>query len=247
MKKDASFGERQRRIMEIAATGYGSCDDAAKQYLLAIEGAAVDEQKKLFRWILAHHGARGCKRSVGRLDDSITSERFLEIGRRVYNFVERWSQAAARNNAGVKETADTIWDQLTLYEGDDRVVALGLLLSHDIVPYAQLPSYLTVTKPLDVYEEARDRVSRQIAMLRRAERASGVSILELAAAMTRVLEEVEDRDSRTVLVADFLQRVAERTRRTFRKNQLDTFSKGFVLGSFGLLLDDDVDDEQDED
>lgn len=154
-KQKVSVDDRRKKIMSIAATQYHGSDDAAQDYLAAIEGASIEEQKDLFRLVLSTHSVCKCKGHKCPPTNSIKLKEWQSIAKRVGDMVTGWSRSAIRNNATLHETADMLWDELTLREGKDRAVALGILLDQAAVPYAQLPGNLTIMKPLDVYSAMR--------------------------------------------------------------------------------------------
>lgn len=208
-RQTVSLDDRRKKITGIATTEYHSSDDAAMAYLAAIEGASVEEQKLLFQQILTIHGMLPYKKHLCPPKNSIEPGEWRKIGKRINEMVKGWSKAAIRNNASLEETAEMLWDELTLYEGNDRVVALGILLDQAVVPYAQLPPNLTLIKPRDMYDSAHRRIIRQLAQFRRIEKTEGISILEVSVAMTRILEELDAHEERVAFLRNFVEEIAQ--------------------------------------
>lgn len=233
-QQKCNLEERREKIMAVAATDYHTSDDAAMDYLANIEGASVDEQKQLFRLILSIHGARQRKEHKCPPPNSIEPKEWKSIAGRVRDMVKGWSRSALRNNVGLDETADMLWDELTLCEGRDRVVALGILLDQAVVPYAQLPGNLTIVKPLDVYDDAHDRILDKIALFNRVENADSTSILELSVAMTRILEKIESHKERVAFLAHFLRKIARKLGRAGLAESVLDLLGGTLLGPFGM-------------
>ena len=204
-KKVMTFEERCKRIMTTAATEYHRYTDSAMEYLAAIEGTSLDEQKKLFRMVLSVHGARKQTGHKCPTANSIKEKTFKAASRRVGGMVSSWARTALRNNQSLEVTADTIWDQLTLCEGKDRIVALGIFLAQPVVPYAKLPVDFAL-RPDYVYDEAHDRILPYIALLHRLENAEGVTFLEVAACLVGIIEKLEAREESVVLLSFFLRR-----------------------------------------
>lgn len=237
MTQRCKLEERREKVMAVAATDYHSSDDAAMDYLASIEGTNVEEQKQLFRLILAIHGARQRKEHKCPLPNSIEPKEWKAIAGRLREMVKGWSRSAVRNNAGLEVTADMLWDELTLCEGKDRVVALGLLLDQAAVPYAQLPGNLTIVKPQDVYDDAHDRILDKIALFNRVEKADDSSILEISVAMTKIIEGIDCHEERVAFLANFLRKVIRRLGRAeMAENVMDSLG-GAIMGHLRMELD----------
>jgi hypothetical protein len=202
-----NFEQRKRRIEEIAATNYQFNDDAAREYLAAIEGSKLDEQKKLFAIVISQHGARAKIRLQRALKNTVPGERWRNIAERLDDMVGSWVRAANRSNSSIEDTANTLWDHLTLREaGEDRIVALDLLLQK-VAPYAHVPPDLTIVEPIDMYREAHDVIVREIALLKRVQRLEGVTIHEVAAACEKLLAQFENKIQRTALLLSLINSV----------------------------------------
>ncbi len=231
MVQQCSFEERREKIKEIAATRYHTSDDAALEYLASIEGANLEEQKQLFRLILSIHGARNHRKHKKPLSNTIGHEEWKAIAERVHEMVGGWSRSAIRNNASLENTADMLWDALTLCEGTDRVVALGILLDQKAVPYAQLPNGLTIVQPLVVYDDAQDGILDKIALFNRVEQSGGFATIELAVAMARILEQIESHEERAAFLFQFLCKVSNRLHHAAAAQ----IAMGFLGGTSGLF------------
>lgn len=230
--------------MEIAATEFASSDGAAMEYLATIEGASVDEQEWLFLLVLSIHGARIVEYSKGPLVSSIKPRELQLIADRLCDMVKGWSHAAIRNNASLEDTAHMLWNQLTLLEGKDRVVALGLLLNEAAVPYAQLPGDLALMKPLNEYREAHDCILEKIALLHRVQDSGSISIYELAVSMTKILEQCESAEERVAFMAHFLRDVSGRLSRAEGAKRVVGFIFERMSQVFEQLSHDDEDPDE---
>lgn len=213
-KSQLTLDERREKILEVAATGYHSSDDAAQDYLGAMEGANVEEQKLLFRVVVGSHGIRKQRAHKCPGKNSLKATQYREIADRVGDMARGWAKAAERTNAGLEATADGTWDELTLLEGNDRVVALAILLQQNVIPYAPLPGNLTVIKPVDVYADARDRILVKVAQLHRVAKLGGVTALEISAAFAKLFAEIETLEERTSFVEYFLDMVIKEVQKS---------------------------------
>lgn len=203
------FEQRKQRIEEIAATLYQFNDDAAQEYLAAIEGSTLDEQKRLFAIVISQHGARAKTRQQLALKNTVPGERWRAAAVRLDGMVSSWTRTANRSNNSTEETASMLWDHLTLREaGEDRIVALDLLL-RKIAPYAHVPPSLTIIEPVDMYREAHDAIMNEIALLKRVQRLEGVTMTEVAAACEKILKRLDDKTQRTAFLLSLINDVVD--------------------------------------
>lgn len=230
--------------MDVAATDYHSNDNAAIDYLAALEGASQDEQKQLFRLVLTAHGARKHKKHKCPSEKSIKPEEWGLIAYRLGNVVKGWSRAALRNNASAEDTANTLWDDLTLLEGKDRVVALGMLFDTSVVPYAQLPGNLPLVKSQDAYDEAHDRILDKIALFHRVVYAERSSTLEASIAIVNILNEIEDQAEQVVFVAHALSKISQKFEQAGADGGLLSLLGGAMPHSFRMGPDHDPDESE---
>jgi|GEM_PF-1676661 hypothetical protein len=208
------FSDRRDKILQIAATDFHSSDDAAQDYLAAIEGASLDEQKQLFQLVLGSHKCQRIKQHQCPTKRSISPNVWQEIVAKEAKTILNWTECATRNNAPLKETADEIWDQLTLFEGDDRIVALGMILDSDAVPYMQIPRTLLVLKPRYLYDDARAKVQEQIALLMRVENCDHLSTIELAVAIVRIIDQIDTHEEKVAFLLPFLEMIQQKLARS---------------------------------
>ena len=202
-----TLAKRRKRLMKVAETDYGLASDMAHSYLATIEGATLEEQKILFRLLVSVHGL--CERNSHQCPSefSLQPNDFLKLSKRVSPMVRNWASRASVANASLEVTADWLWDQLSLCEGNDRVVALAVLLRDPLIPYAQVPGDLAVLKLNDYYEDARARVRGPLALIRRFERIHGsLPALDLAAALVTIMGQLESPDEKIVFLDDFISR-----------------------------------------
>lgn len=212
-RKQLSFEQRQAKILEIAQTEYRTDLEAADAYLAIMEGASVEDQVCLFESVLTLHDVVRYKRHRCPKDWRWKEKQLRPALERLADMVFGWSRTALQANAPAADTAKMLWDRLTLCEaGEDRVVALAILLRSQLVPYARISPDLLLLKPKDVYDDAYDRVTSQIALLKRVE-CSGVTALELAEAFVRVLEQTEGHDERVAILNCFFSYMQARLQR----------------------------------
>lgn len=203
-----TFEDRRGRILKVATTSYHSPDDAAQDYLAAIEGATLDEQKTLFRLILSTHANCKITRHQCPTKKSIPPEVWRDSASQLQTTTRNWSECAMRDNAPLDETADNIWDQLSLCGGgNDRIVALGLLLSSRLVPYAQIPKNLLVLKPRYLYDNASEVVKEQITLLMRIENVENLTPVEFAVALVRIIVQIGTHEEQVAFLLPFLERM----------------------------------------
>lgn len=197
-----TMSQRRLKIKEIAATDYQLKSDQAKDYLVALEGSTIEEQRELFALIIKIHGILRPEKKCHKFKDSMSEKEWESSVERVSNNIDSLSRAVLRNNSTLDETAAFLWDNITLYEGNDRIVALALLLSGEAVPYVQISNNLTMALPQTIYEQAYDRITESIAAVMRLERSS-LTVLELSSALSRLMKDM-DTEERTVLLSFIL-------------------------------------------
>ena len=208
-RREMSFTQRKERIMEIAGTHYCSSGSPAADYLSAIEGASIEDQKRLFAIVLTVHGSRWHKERVCRCDS--LSRAFLQerqaVQKRLSSMVTSWLECMVNDNAPVEEAAGVLWDNITLVEGDDKRVALDMVLSSNVIPYAQTKGSLLLLEQVDFYEQAHDRILDKVALFKKL-RMSGLSALQLSAATVRMMAEMASDEERTAFMADVWMEVS---------------------------------------
>ncbi|PIT97925.1 MAG: hypothetical protein COT71_03205 [Candidatus Andersenbacteria bacterium CG10_big_fil_rev_8_21_14_0_10_54_11] len=256
-RKPRSLEQRRKQIMKVAGTSYHSSDDASVEYLAAIEGADLDEQHCLFQTVLSVHDARLRREQQCPTKRSIKSKEWRVAAKRLAPMVRGWSRTATRNNASLTETAHSLWEQLTLYEGNDWAIAFGLLLDQPMVPYAQVLGMLTLVRPLDVYESAHDRILGKVALLYQVAMRGASSVFELAEALEQILQMISQREERVVLLAEFMDQLMRCIRQQGDASDTlaDLVGRAVLLGPFRFNLDDadtdtdgsDLDAEEDDD
>jgi len=108
------------------------------------------------------------------------------------------------------ETADVIWGQLSQYKDEiERIVALGILLTSNFVPYVQIPDDLLTLEPLYRYNEAKETVRDQIVLLMRVRTTKNISALEFAVAMTRLMDQIRTHEGKAAFLLEFLEKSQE--------------------------------------
>lgn len=212
--------KRQSIVMEVAATEYDLRSDNAMAYLAAIEGVGIEEQKALFALSLSVHGTM-CTRATKKPSSRCMKEEvYGKIAGRLDEMVSGWSNTALRNNASLEETAGVIWDELSLLEGNDKIVALALLLQDKAVPYAQLSGNLMVVKPPDVYEAALVGHYDKVALFYRVFTSSGTSVSEIIVALVRILEKIDAHEARVAFLIQTTNLIKQRGERQKQKEML---------------------------
>ena len=204
-----NMAERVDALQEALATHFASLDDAAMAYLGFMEGAAPEGQITLFEMIITLHGTRKVKKQRPALPRSLPVVAWKAAVKRLQGKVTSLAHAIIRTNSSTRTTAEWLWDQITLCEGDDRCVALGMFLALPIVPYAQVLPDITLLKSDDAYGEAREGIPGQIALLNRLLALPDITTLELSVATEKILRDpVLSDDARVMLLNHVIVRIS---------------------------------------
>lgn len=211
-RKARTMDQRRQLIYKIAGTHYQDIDDTAIDYLEVIEGGTnPTEQKQLFAYLMGIHNALAHHTFQSASQRIIPIKEWRKIADRVGSPTQRWSQHMLQMNQPIDQAASWLWDQLTLYEGNDRIVALHLILRSPLFPYTQLTPELTTHRPPETYETAKDRIIPQSTALHRV-MMTELNIFQLAEVTVRQLEQIPagDTDARVALLAHVFSHMFQR-------------------------------------
>jgi len=214
-KKDQNMTQRetdhQEMLRNLVLTNFANCWDAAKEYLYCISKAPIAEQGELFQRVISLHDAL-CSNAITRLPlQWITEEEFDVIYERIGTQVMSWANQAFCANGSLEDTAKVLWEDLQLkVEGSERIIALGIIISHTMVPYVQTPSDLICLTNRQGYEDAHNTIPYQIALVGKYIHLGVMSEFDLADALTRLLEGIDDHNARVAFVYYALRRVKVR-------------------------------------
>jgi len=207
-----SFDERSSRIMDIATTDYAIATDKVSDYLHAINGASINDQKRLFRLILTVHNARVITKFKEGSKNSISLERWKRAVEELHDTVLGWVEETTGNNSSLNQTADILWDKISLCGGTiNRTIALSMFLEQSrVVPYAPIPKDLPEVKEDSIYEDATDFILDKIAVLNRTKNgASFVSYLKVSVVLVDLLDQISNKDDRAALINYFFVSLAK--------------------------------------
>lgn len=235
---DREFNARKMKIRQIADTIYPTLDCSAAEYLAAIAGAPVEEQPRLFAVVLQNHHARRIQ-GFATHRKSIPDLEKMGILHKVSDTVDAWSRTMLRDNLPLQETANFVWENLTLFEGNDRIIALAHLLHSKAVPYAQIPPGSLSVKTPDYYLEWQEKIPEELALIMRLKQGEFTAV-EWAVAIVRMLREIDEFDAQVALLLPFLEKVRleEASRNTVIQ---DTFR--MMTETFSAFFDQDEEKE----
>jgi hypothetical protein len=220
-RSTATFDERSKAIIRAAQTNFRYFPSEVQAYERAIEGAAPDEQFRLFALVLSNHKAHRLHRWKNDKPRGVKVIRWTASLDRVHARVRTWCTRVVRKNLSLEDAAHYLWEKLLEHEGLDRQAAFSLILLSALVPYANYEPPEVATE--DEYNEARDQIVPQIAQLHCAIRQPSTA-LEIAAGLADILSQLTDPLERTAFMLEMtsiLMRGQQRARDALHEVGID--------------------------